>query len=203
MLAALSAGLLAGYGAAVPVGAIAALLISLSARTSLRVGVAAALGVATVDGGYAMVGVLGGGALAPLIRSVAGPLRWVAGGVLVAIALRTAGAAVLRRPSMSADRVLTPTHAYLTLIGLTALNPMTIVYFGALVLGRQASGGFGLGGGIVFVAAVFVSSASWQLLLACGGRVLGSVLNSSRGRLVTALSASAVVLALAIRLLVN
>src|SRR5205814_267930 len=37
---ALVAGLLAGYGVAVPVGAIAALIISLTSRTSLRVGAA-------------------------------------------------------------------------------------------------------------------------------------------------------------------
>jgi hypothetical protein len=42
-------GLLAGYGIAVPVGAIAVVLISLSARTSLRIGAAAGLGAATVD----------------------------------------------------------------------------------------------------------------------------------------------------------
>lgn len=41
------AGLLAGYGVAIPVGAIVILIISLAARTSLRVGAAAALGVAT------------------------------------------------------------------------------------------------------------------------------------------------------------
>jgi arginine exporter protein ArgO len=202
-LTALGAGLLAGYGAAVPVGAIAALLISLSARTSLRVGAAAALGVATVDGCYALAGVLGGSALGPLIQRIAGPMRWVAGGVLIAIAVRTAVTAVARRGTVSADRVLTPARAYLTLIGLTALNPMTIVYFGALVLGRQASGGFGLQGGVVFVAAVFVSSASWQLVLACGGRVLGRALDSPRGRLTTALAASTVVLVLGVRLLVD
>jgi hypothetical protein len=43
-------GLLAGYGVAVPVGAIAALIVSLTARTGLAVGSAAALGVATAHG---------------------------------------------------------------------------------------------------------------------------------------------------------
>ena len=50
MSEALVAGLLAGYGVAVPVGAIAVLIVGLTARTSLRVGAAAALGVATADG---------------------------------------------------------------------------------------------------------------------------------------------------------
>jgi arginine exporter protein ArgO len=206
MLSALTAGLLAGYGAAVPIGAIAALLISLSARSSLRVGAAAALGVATVDGCYALAGVLGGSALGALIQRVATPMRWVAGGVLIAIAARTAVVAIVahrRRNLPVAVRdgpVLAPLRAYLTLIGLTALNPMTVVYFGALVLGRQAAGESG-GPGVVFVLAVFVASASWQLVLACGGRLLGRVLDTPKGRLGTALVAAVVVLVLAVRLL--
>ncbi|MEV1287482.1 LysE family transporter, partial [Micromonospora sp. NPDC049679] len=80
------AGLLAGYGVAVPVGAIAILILGLTARTSLRVGAAAALGVATADGLYAVVAVLGGAALAGAIAPVAGPLRWLAAVVLLGLA---------------------------------------------------------------------------------------------------------------------
>ncbi|HKT02497.1 MAG TPA: lysine transporter LysE, partial [Rugosimonospora sp.] len=50
MIDALLSGLLAGYGVAIPVGAVAVLVASLAARTSLAVGSAAALGVATADG---------------------------------------------------------------------------------------------------------------------------------------------------------
>ena len=78
MSAALLAGLLAGYGVAVPVGAIAALIVSLTARTSLRVGAGAALGVATADGLYCLAAVLGGTALARVVEPISGPLRWVA-----------------------------------------------------------------------------------------------------------------------------
>src|SRR5687768_1238564 len=86
----LLAGILAGYGVAVPVGAIAALLVSLAARTSLRVGAAAALGVATADGLYCAVAVVGGTAVARLIEPVSGPLRWAAMVVLLGLAARTA-----------------------------------------------------------------------------------------------------------------
>jgi threonine/homoserine/homoserine lactone efflux protein len=57
---ALVAGLLAGYGIAIPIGAVGAYLITLTATAGLRVGAAAALGVATVDGLYGAVAVLGG-----------------------------------------------------------------------------------------------------------------------------------------------
>lgn len=91
MTAALLAGLLAGYGIAVPVGAVGTYLVSLSARTSLRTGVSAALGVASADGLYALAAVLGGSALASALRPALGPLRWVC--VLVLAALAAWGAA--------------------------------------------------------------------------------------------------------------
>jgi len=47
---------------------------------------------------------------------------------------------------------------------------------------------------------VFAASASWQLLLACGGRLLGRLLNTPRGRLVTALAASGLITVLAVQL---
>jgi arginine exporter protein ArgO len=192
----LMAGLLAGYGVAIPVGAIGALLISLTARTSLRTGIAAALGVATVDGGYALVAVLGGGALRGVLQQIAEPMRWAAAAVLAVIAVRTAVLA-LRPPTAQPPRPLTPGRAYTTLIGLTALNPTTIVYFGALVLGRQATGP--ALADAVFVLAAFVASASWQLLLVCGGGLLGRVVDTPKGRLITGLTASAVILVLAVR----
>ncbi len=192
---ALLAGLLAGYGVAVPIGAIAPLLIGLAARSPLRTGVAAALGVATVDGCYALAAVLGGSALGRAIQPVATPTRWVAAVVLIMLAVRTA----LRRQDSAAEVAVG--RAYLTFVGLTALNPATIIYFGALVLGRQASGAFGPLPGTVFVLAAFVASASWQLLLACGGRLLGRVLNTPRGRLATALAASLLITVLAVQLM--
>jgi arginine exporter protein ArgO len=202
---ALVAGLLAGYGVAVPVGAVAALIVSLTARTSFRVGAAAALGVATADGVYALVAVVGGAALAQRIEPVAAPLRWAAVAVLVGLAARTAITAVrhYRDPTAarSADGLATPGRAYLGLLGLTLLNPATIVYFGALVLGRQAGDGLTTGGEMVFVGAAFAASASWQLLLAGGGSLVGRLLTGPRGRLATALVSSGVIVLLAAGLL--
>lgn len=199
MSGAFVAGLVAGYGVAIPVGAIGALLISLTARTSLKVGAAAAMGVATADGLYALAAVLGGAALAQLIEPVAVPMRWAAAVVLIALAVKTAVAAFRRHQGTVDDRVpATPGRAYLGLLGLTVLNPATIIYFGALVVGRQADAAPDLLSGIVFVLAAFLASASWQLLLAGGGSLVGRVLSGPRGRLATALVSSAVIAALAI-----
>ncbi|MFD0971019.1 LysE family transporter [Plantactinospora endophytica] len=208
MTDALVAGLLAGYGVAVPVGAIAILVLGLTARTSIRVGAAAALGVATADGLYAAVAVLGGAALAGLIEPVAEPLRWIAVGILLLLAGTGAWGAVRHRAdpgrAASTDRSLgTPIRAYAGLLALTLLNPMTILYFAALVLGRRAAADWPASGEVVFVAAAFAASASWQLLVASGGSLVGRVLSGRRGRLGTALASSTLIAVLAVHVLLS
>ena len=198
MSGAFLAGVVAGYGIAVPVGAIAVLIAGLSARQSLRVGVAAGLGAATADGVYALIAVLGGAALAGLVAPIATPLRWVAAVVLLALAGHIAWAA-LRRPSAAdrdAGRPVTAVRAYAGILGLTLLNPATVVYFAALVLGRG-----GAGGGGWFVAGAFLASASWQLLIAAGGALAGRLLTDARAQLITSLISSAVIAVLALMLL--
>ncbi|WP_338894569.1 LysE family transporter [Streptomyces sp. TG1A-60] len=204
--AALVAGLLAGYGIAIPVGAVATYLVSLTARTSLRTGVCAALGVATADGLYALVAALGGTALAAALRPALAPLRWASALVLLALAVRGAVTALRR---YRARRLTTrprpdpvgPAHAYVALLGITLLNPTTVVYFAALVLGSRATAAVNPWEQVVFVLAAFLASASWQLLLAGGGALLGRALTGHRGRLATALLSSAVISVLAARML--
>ncbi len=207
MTGALVAGALAGYGVAVPVGAIAALIVSLTARTSLKVGASAALGVATADGVFATVAMLGGAALARLIAPVASPFRWAAAAVLIVLAARTAVTALRHRmeeaTATQRGGLSTPGRAYLGLLGLTILNPATIVYFGALVLGRRADDGASLAGEILFVVGAFLASASWQLLLAGSGSIVGRVLTGPRGRLTTALVSSVMIAALAVGLVIG
>jgi len=206
--ATLVAGLLAGYGIAVPVGAVATYLVSLTAHTSLRTGACAALGVATADGVYALVAALGGSTLAAALQPVLGPLRWVSGLVLIALAVRGAAGALRhhREPQRAAAVRRTPpspARAYLALLGITLLNPTTVIYFAALVLGSRAAEAVRPLEQGVFVLAAFAASASWQLLLAGGGALLGRALTGPRGRLVTALVSSAVIMMLAVRLLVS
>jgi arginine exporter protein ArgO len=203
---ALISGLLAGYGVAIPVGAIGVLLISLSARTNLGVGAGAALGVAAADAIYAAIAVIGGTAIAGVIRPAATPLRVVAAIVLLAIAVRVAVTA-WRHKRDPTRAVKTPAltsgpRAFLALLALTMLNPATVIYFAALVLG-QKSGGVtdGAAASTAWVVAVGFASASWQLALAVGGSALGRTLSSDRGRLATALASSLLIFVLAIRTL--
>ncbi|WP_244187777.1 LysE family transporter, partial [Streptomyces regalis] len=180
MTAALVAGLIAGYGIAVPVGAVATYLVSLTARTSLRTGVCAALGVATADGLYALVATLGGSALAAALRPVLVPLRWASALVLAILAVHGAVIAVRRHrdhrlatAGRSAPTPPSPARAYVALLGITLLNPTTVIYFAALVLGTRATDAVPPLEQGVFVLAAFAASASWQVLLAGGGALLG------------------------------
>ncbi|MGI5519677.1 LysE family transporter [Micromonospora sp. CA-259024] len=204
MTGAFLAGLVAGYGVAIPVGAMAILILGLSARTSFRVGAAAALAVATADGLYAAVAAFGGTGLAGIIAPVAGPLRVVAAVVLLGLAAhglwRTWRSHRSRHlPTATVGRGLsTPGRAYAALLGLTLLNPTTVLYFTALVLGRRDTADAGLGSAALFVTGVVLASASWQLLIAGGGTVVGRALTGPRGRLVTGLVSSALIAALAV-----
>jgi arginine exporter protein ArgO len=62
-------------------------------------------------------------------------------------------------------------RTFTTFLGLTLLNPATVAYFAALVVGLPSLAG--VPERIVFVAAVFIASLSWQSLLAYVGALLG------------------------------
>ncbi|MFJ8658391.1 LysE family transporter [Streptomyces sp. NPDC093795] len=205
MTAAVVAGLLAGYGIAIPVGAVGAYLVAVTARTDWRTGAGAALGVATADGVYALLAVAGGSALVPVLAPVTTPLRWASAVVLAVLAVRAAWVALAAyREGGLASRddgtALTPGRAFLTFLGITILNPMTVVYFAALVLATGPSAPDGLPDRTAFVLAALAASASWQLLLALGGTLLGRTLTGARGRLGTALASSGLIVVLAVRL---
>ncbi|MEU4395965.1 LysE family transporter [Kribbella sp. NPDC023855] len=208
MTAALVAGLLAGYGIAMPVGAIATYLVALTARTSLKLGAFAALGVATADGLYALIATLGGSALAPLIEPITVPLKWISVLVLLALATRGATTAItqhrrLQSSTASATTPPSPTRAYFALLGMTMLNPTTVIYFTALVLGSQDATTPTHLEQSVFVLAAFAASASWQLALATSGALLGRLLTTPTARLLTALLSSLLITGLALNLLLS
>ena len=203
MDAAAISGVLAGYGIAMPVGAIAIFLIRLGATACLCIGAAAGLGAASVDGGYALATVVGGRGFAGGVHAVAAELHWAAGVLLAAVAGWMGLAAVRRYRASGATRrvalrLRTPVRAYVALAGITLLNPLTAVYWAALVLGRQTSAiGFTPAQAGVFVLAVLTASASWQLVLVGGGKLVGQVVASRHGTLAISLASSLLIAVLA------
>ncbi|MFE1347844.1 LysE family transporter [Streptomyces sp. NPDC058757] len=203
MTSAAVAGLLAGYGIAIPVGAVGAHLVAVAARSPWRTGAGAALGIAAADGAYALVAVAGGSALVPLLAPVATPLRWASALVLLALAAASARTALrAHRAGIPPERrpVTAPHRAFWTFLGITVLNPMTVLYFTALILGGHVT--TGPAEAAVFVAAAFAASASWQLLLAATGTLLGHALTAPRPRLLTNLASSTLIAVLAVGLVV-
>ncbi|MET9929544.1 MULTISPECIES: LysE family transporter [unclassified Streptomyces] len=203
MTGAVVAGLLAGYGIAIPVGAVGAHLVAVAARSPWRTGAGAALGIAAADGLYALLAALGGTALVPFLAPVAVPLRLFSALVLVVLAAHSARKAVrAHRDGAVPARDLPPAprRAFLTFLGITVLNPLTVLYFTALVLGGRPAAG--PAEAVVFVLAAFAASASWQLLLAAAGTLLGRTVTGPRARLATALASSALIVALAVGVVV-
>ena len=205
MLEVALSGLVTGWAIAIPIGAVGALLVALTARTSVRTGSAAAMGVATVDGLYAAVAVVGGAAIADRLEPY-GWLRAASALVLLGIAVltvwlgrRSTGRSVTA-PASSRD--LRPWQAFLAFLALTAVNPTTVVYFVAVVTGNPHLAD-GWAEGVVFVLAAFVASASWQETLVLLGAVLGRSVTSHRGRVVTAWVSGLVIAGLAVRTLLG
>ncbi|QEU97671.1 lysine transporter LysE [Streptomyces kanamyceticus] len=192
-----------------PVGGVATYLVALTARTSLRTGACAALGVATADGLYALVAAVGGTRLTHLLAPLMTPLRWASALVLLALAARGAITVVRQYRGRTGAAAATtgtpvsPARAYAALLGITLLNPATVVYFAALVLGSPATTSLTEPEQALFALAAFAASASWQLLLAGGGALLGRALTGGRGRLLTGLASSALIAGLAGHLLMS
>ena len=183
-----------------PVGAVAALIVALTVRTSFRVGLGAALGVATVDGTYAAVAVVAGGVVAQVLAPIERPLRIGSAVVLLAIALWLVVSALRSRPERETGNgwVTTPLRAWLTYVAITVVNPATVIYFAAIVLANRDLVE-GPAEGTAFVLAAFLASASWQVLVAGSGALLGRALTGPRARVVTGLVSGVAIGVLALR----
>jgi threonine/homoserine/homoserine lactone efflux protein len=193
----LIAGVAAGLGIAIPVGAIAILIVETGVRRGLRVALAAGAGAATADGLYALLAALGGVALAGVVEPIAVPLRAASAAVLVGLAVRGLMAVRPSARAADSDECCPPSvrRTYAQLVGLTILNPMTIVYFAALILGLPSIGS-GTAEKLAFVGGAFAASLLWQSLLG----VFGSVLHHRlpvRFRLATSILGNLVILAFA------
>ena len=201
-------GAVAGLAVAMPVGAVGSYLVGLAARERTATALAAALGIASVDGAYAILAAAGGTGLQAMLSGVSGWLTYAAAITLVAVAVHTMRTAFRRyrgdiQASAQPSR-LTPARAYLSLVALTAINPATVVTFAAVVLGRSSTeGGPSWLAVALFALGAFGASAVWQVLLAGGGSLLGRLLRTSRGQLRISLCSAFVMLGLAVGVLLS
>lgn len=197
-------GILAGLAIAVPVGAIAVLILELAMRRGFPAGWAAGAGAASVDVLYATLAGLAGQALAPSLAPAADALRVASG--LALIGLGVWGlfgawryrAAAGRPPALTAAPGLV--RLYFQFVGLTLLNPMTVVYFTALMVGQNARTPWAGLDRLAFVAGVALASFGWQSLLAALGAWARRRL-PARAQVWTSLLGNLVVLGLGLRLI--
>jgi arginine exporter protein ArgO len=208
MIGDFGSGVVAGLAVAMPLGAVGTYLVGLGARERIVVATAAALGVASVDGGYAVIAVLGGTGLQGVLSEVSDWLKWIAVSVLVVVAIRTLLLAVRRyrgdRDAVDRPRDLTPVRAYGSLAALTAVNPATLITFAAVAVGRSSTGVTSTPPAVaLFAIDAFAASAVWQLLLTGGGNLLGRIFTGRRGQLGISACSALIMLGLSVGLLLN
>ncbi|KQZ08120.1 hypothetical protein ASD23_06500 [Agromyces sp. Root1464] len=190
----LFAGAVAGLALAAPLGAIGVLLVQEGILRGLPGGLPGAAAVATVDTLYCAGAVAAGAVLSPMITTWA-PWPQIGGGaVLIALgihglvkgrpAARPTAATSSTRALGSAARSIpvtgstpswsTPSTSttgwvrYALFLGLTAINPATLLYFVAILPGLRETASSGAAQ-VGFVVGVAVASFAWQALLVALG----------------------------------
>jgi|tagenome__1003787_1003787.scaffolds.fasta_scaffold20974783_3 threonine/homoserine/homoserine lactone efflux protein len=197
---ALGAGVLAGLGIALPFGAVSVLLIQEGITGGWRRGSAAAVGVALVDGAYAAVAVVAGAAVTTALAGRERAVQLVGAAVLLAVAVR--GLSALRTPPRSTPGAPAPGARVLRrFVALTAINPLTAVYFVVLAAGLGEAVG-DPASRAVFAAGVLLTSLAWQLTLAAAASFAGARLPSWL-RMATSLAGYLLVVGYAVRLTVG
>jgi threonine/homoserine/homoserine lactone efflux protein len=188
-------GIAAGYAIAIPFGPIAILIVRTGVREGLRAAAAAGAGTATADLTFATIAMLFGAAASVFLAPILPAARLVAGAALAVIAVR----GLLAVPQ-TMERETGATRAgntYLLFLGLTMLNPPTVIYFVSLAIALpEVSADFA--SRAAFVVGAFLSSLSWQEFLALVGAMLHGRLTRRLQR-ITAIVSSLIILALAAR----
>ncbi|HUP28105.1 MAG TPA: LysE family transporter [Chloroflexia bacterium] len=170
-------GLIIGFSIAAPVGPIGVLCIRRTLSDGRASGLASGLGAATADASYGLVAGLGLTSVSSLLVAQQGWLRLFGGIFLLYLGARIYFSPPSTEAAVGGGKGLLWT--YLSTFVLTLSNPTTILSFVAVFAGLGvAVGDGGLEKVPVLVAAVFLGSAAWWLLLV-------GVVGSLRARLST------------------
>jgi len=185
-------------------GAVGALLVETAISAGPRSGVAAGLGVATVDLAFAAVAVVAGGEARAALAGHGPDLRAAAAVLLAVIAVR--GLRSVVQAPLSSDparahavslsrRRGSPAAPYVRFLALTAINPLTIVYFASVAASLSLAG---VSARLAFVIGVGVASGVWHVLLTLAAGHAGRRMTLAMQRLV-AIGGRLVVFGIAVR----
>jgi threonine/homoserine/homoserine lactone efflux protein len=190
-------GVAAGFAIAIPVGPIGVLIVERGIKRGFKDAALAGLGAAGADLFYATVAASLGAVVAAALQPALDPLRVVAIVLLVAIAVWNLRSALVRPQETDAPRV-TGGRTFVTFLGLTLLNPVTVVYFASLIVGLDLTDA-STAEKAVFVTGAFSASASWQLFLAASASLAGARLGP-RTRVATSILGSLVIVGFAVKM---
>jgi threonine/homoserine/homoserine lactone efflux protein len=171
-------GLVLGFTIAAAVGPISLLCIRRTLAEGRLVGLASGMGVATADATYGAIAAFGLTAVTDLLVDWRRALGILGGVFLLWLAWRTfrsVPAEAVKNGDRDARRGLPA--AYVSTLGLTLTNPMTILSFAALFVGLGVTGG-DAAGATALTLGVFAGSAGWWV-------VLVTVVGAVRSRLTT------------------
>ncbi len=124
--------LVIGFSIAAPVGPIGLLCVQRSLKRGFRSGLATGLGAASADTVYGFLGAIGFTGIALSAPSLAVLLKVVGGAFLVWLAWSIARDALKPKQAAQVEASVAVTRDFLTALGLTLSNPMTILAFIAI-----------------------------------------------------------------------
>lgn len=201
-------GFVAGLALAIPVGPMAIMLVNTTVSRGLRHGVVGALGMASVDGAYALTVFIVGGLIAAALASIKVILALVGAGILLILGVSTAikNWRLLGSPegsSSTSQSSGSTIKTYLTFVLATVVNPPTALYFLAIAP-NVANMGFSLSveTALLFALSVFAGSLIWQEGLVFAGLAIRGI-TSNRFRVWFGLIGGILIIALAISIGLN
>ncbi len=156
-------GFVLGFTIAAAVGPVSLLVIRRTLAEGRIVGLVSGLGVATADGMYGAIAAFGLTAITQVLVDARPALGLAGGGFLLWLAWKTVRADP-HDPATAPPRRGGLAGAYLSILGLTLTNPMTILSFGALFAGLGVAGGDTVGSVLITVGVLLGSTAWWVVL---------------------------------------
>ena len=156
-------GFVLGFTIAAAVGPISLLVIRRTLAEGRLYGLVSGLGVATADATYGAMAAFGLSAITDVLVNARQVFGLVGGIFLLWLAWQTVRSTPTEAASVSTRR-RGYAGAYLSILGLTMANPMTILSFGALFAGLGVTSG-ATGDAVLVVLGVLLGSTMWWIVL--------------------------------------
>ncbi|HEX6867586.1 MAG TPA: LysE family transporter [Candidatus Limnocylindrales bacterium] len=156
-------GFILGFTIAAAVGPISLLVIRRTLAEGRLYGLVSGLGVATADATYGAIAAFGLSAVTDVLVNARQVLGLVGGVFLLWLAWQTIRSTPTEAATVTARRG-GYAGAYLSILGLTMANPMTILSFGALFAGLGVTSG-ATGDAALVVLGVLLGSTAWWVVL--------------------------------------